>query len=70
MNNTARIDKAIEMIVGTFVQFVGKEVACYLEAYKAKMFMRDILEARWLSSFAMVITPSLLRDKEELDGLG
>ena len=58
------------MIVATFVQFVGKEVSCYLEAYEAKMFMRDILEARWLSNFARVVTPSLSRDKEELDGLG
>ena len=67
MNNTARLDKAIEMIVGTFVQFIGKEVSCYLEAYKAKMLMRDILEARWLSIFARVVTPSLPRDKEELE---
>ena len=55
MNNTARLDKAIEMIVGTFVQVIGKEVSCYLEAYKAKMLMRDILEARWFSSFVRFV---------------
>ena len=45
------LDRAIETIVGTTGRFNGKEVLTYLEAYKAKMLMRDIPADRWLSGF-------------------
>mgnify|MGYP000359009556 CR=1 FL=1 len=53
------LDKAIEMIVGTIGQFNRKDVRSYLEAYKAKMIMRDIPEDRRLSGFPQFVTPSI-----------
>ena len=59
MNNTARLDKAIEIIIKTSNRFNGKDNSCYCEAYKAELLMNEIPEARWKSNFTRVITPSL-----------
>ena len=50
------------MVIGTFGEFIRKDVSHYLEAYKAKMLMRDILEARRLTGFARVVMLSIHTD--------
>ena len=52
-------DRANEMIVGTICRFNGMDATSYLEAYRAEMIMRDILEDRRLSRFPGVLTPSM-----------
>ena len=44
---TGALDRVIEAIVGTIGRFGGKDATSYLEAYRAEMVMRDILEDRW-----------------------
>ena len=53
------LDRALETIVGTIGQFNGKDVASYLEAYKAEMLMRDISEDKRLSGFPRVVILSI-----------
>ena len=43
------LDRAIEAIFGMIDRFNGKDVTSYLEAYRAKMIVRDIPEDRRLS---------------------
>ena len=43
------LDRGIETIVSMIGWFGGKNVKCYLEAYRAKMIMRDIPENGQLS---------------------
>ena len=47
------------MIVSRISRFNRKDVRSYLEAYKAKMIMRDIPEDRRLSGFPQFVTPSI-----------
>ena len=53
------LDKAIETIVGTIGQLMGKDAKIYVEAYRAEMIMMDIPEDRRLSQFLQVVTPSI-----------
>ena len=53
------IDRAIETIVSTTGRFNGKDVTNYLEAYKAKMLIRDISKDERLSGFPRVVTPTI-----------
>ena len=43
---TSALDRAIEAIIDTIGRFGGKDATSYLEAYRAEMVMRDILEDR------------------------
>jgi hypothetical protein len=45
------LDRAIEAVVDSIGGFGGKNATSYLEAYRAKMVMRDIPEDRRLSGF-------------------
>ena len=56
---TGTLDRAIETIVGTIARFEGKNATSYLEPYRAKMIMRDILEDRRRPIFPRVVTPSI-----------
>ena len=56
---TSTLDRAIEATVGMIGRFNGKDVTNYLQAYRAEMKMRDILEDRRLSGFRWVVTPSI-----------
>ena len=56
---TSTLDRAIEAIVDMIGRFNGKDVTSYLEAYRAKMIMRDILVDRQLPGFPQVVTPSI-----------
>ena len=56
---TSTLDRAIEATVGMIGRFNGKDVTSYLEAYRAKMIMRDILVDRQLPGFPQVVTPSI-----------
>ena len=56
---TSTLDRAIPKIVGMIGRFNGKDVTNYLQAYRAEMKMRDILEDRRLSGFRWVVTPSI-----------
>ena len=56
---TGTFDSAIEAIVGMIGRLNGKDVTKYLEAYKAEMIMRDILEERRLSGFLRVVMLSI-----------
>jgi hypothetical protein len=53
------LDKAIEAVVGTIGRFGGKDATSYLEAYRAKMVMRDIPEDRRLAGFPRVVMSSI-----------
>ena len=53
------LDRAIETIVDTTNRFNGNDVTNYLEAVKAEMLMRDILDDRWFSGFSRIVTPSI-----------
>jgi hypothetical protein len=53
------LDRAIEAIVGSIGRFDGKIATSYLDAYRAKMVMRDIPEDRRLSGFPRVATPGV-----------
>jgi hypothetical protein len=53
------LNRAIEAVVGTIGQFAGKDATSYLEAYRAVMVMRDILEDRQLAGFPRVAVPSI-----------
>jgi hypothetical protein len=53
------LDRAIEAVVGTIGRFSGKNATSSLEAYRAKMVMRDITEDRRLSGFPRVTTPGI-----------
>ena len=64
--STIWLDRAIEIIVGTSRRFNGKDVSHYVEAYIAKLLMRDILEARQLSSIMTVVSLSLHMDVIDL----
>ena len=44
-------------------QFNSKDVSQYLEAYKAEMLMRDILEAKQLSGYTWVVVVLSLQEK-------
>ena len=61
---TSTLDRAIPKIVGMIGRFNGKDVTSYLEAYRAKMIMRDIPEDKWLSGFPRVVTPSIYIEVE------
>ena len=52
--------------MGKSYQFNGKDVSHYVEAYIAKLLMRDILEARQLSSIMTVVSLSLHMDVIDL----
>ena len=53
------IDRAIETIVSASSRFNGKDVTNYLEAFKAEILMRDVLNDKRLSVFSWVVTPSI-----------
>jgi hypothetical protein len=53
------LDKVIEAVIGTIGWFSGKDATSYLEAYRAEMVMRDILEHRRLAGFPRVAMPSI-----------
>jgi hypothetical protein len=53
------LDRAFEAVVGMIGRFSGKNATSYLEAYRAKMVMRDILEDRRLSGFPRVVVPGI-----------
>jgi hypothetical protein len=53
------LDRAIEAVVGMIGRFGGKNTTSYLEAYRAEMVMRDILEDRRLAGFPRVAMPSI-----------
>ena len=46
------LDRAIKNIVGPAGQFNGRDVTNYLEAFKAEMLMRNILDESRLSGFS------------------
>ena len=54
-----RAKQSIETVIGTSGQFNGKDVLCNLEAYKAKMLMRDNPVVRSLSGFSRVVVLSV-----------
>mgnify|MGYP000011049950 CR=1 FL=1 len=56
---TSALDRAIEAIVGTMGRFGGKDATNYLEAYRAKIVMRNIPEDRRLSGFPRVAMPGI-----------
>ena len=57
--SSASLNRVIKNMVGSTSQFSGKEVTNYLDAYKAKMLMRNISEERQLNGFAKVVAPSI-----------
>ena len=63
---TSTLDRAIEAIVDMIGRFNGKDVTSYLEAYRAKMIMRDILVDRQLPGFPQVVTPSIHMEELEV----
>mgnify|MGYP006970537588 CR=1 FL=1 len=56
---TGTLNRDIEAIVEMIGRFSGKDVMQYLEAYRAEMIMRDILEEWWLSGFLRVVMLSI-----------
>ena len=56
---TSALDRAIEAMVDKIGRFNGKDATSYLEAYRAKMLMRNIPEDSRLSGFPRVVTPSI-----------
>ena len=56
---TSALDRAIKAIIDKIGRFNGKDATSYLEAYRAKMIMRDILVDRQLPGFPQVVTPSI-----------
>ena len=60
------LDKAIEMVMGLSDRFIRKYVSRYLDAYKAKMLMRDIPKTKQLSGFARVVLLSLYAEILEM----
>ena len=54
VSGTGALDRAIEAIVGTIGWFGWKDATSYLEAYRAKMVMRDIPVDRQLAEFPRV----------------
>jgi hypothetical protein len=59
-------DRAIEAVIGTTGRFGGKNTTSYLEAYRAKMVMRDIPEDRRLAGFPRLAMPSIYAEVLEV----
>ena len=57
--STSGLDRAVDMVVDMTGRLNGKDVTNYLEAFKAKMLMRDVPEDTQLSAFTRVATPSI-----------
>ena len=55
--STNGLYKSVETILGMTGRFNGKDVMNYLEAFKAKMLMRDVFQR--LSAFLGVVMPSI-----------
>ena len=64
--STVGLNRAIETIVVASGCFNKKGISRYLEAYQAKMLMRDISKAKQLTDFARVVTLSIHMEILEL----
>jgi hypothetical protein len=53
------LDRAVEAVISTRGRFCGKNATSYLEAYRAKIVIRDMSEDRRLSGFPRVVTPGI-----------
>ena len=63
---TSTLDKAIEAIVDIIGQFNGKDVTTYVEAYRAKMIIRNIPEDKGSFGYPWVVVVKILGNSKKL----
>ena len=65
--STSGLDRAVETVVSTIGCLNGKDIMNYMEAFKAKMLMRDFLDNRQLFVFSQVVIPSCFWQSSQIE---